>query len=131
MTTIKRILTVTALSVFLVFVVQSMPQMAQEREGDGKEFVVLTVNLDGRDTVGTVSLANMEGQDGQCAAVVNPPNKDHATKISDAQLRGNALAFKGSQYTAFEMTVVGNTAARLKFMDTPVEGNPWQLTKTE
>ncbi len=98
---------------------------------DGKEFVVLTLNQDGADIGGTVSLANMKGEDGQCATVVNPPSEEHAMKISDAQLRGTVLAFKGSQRAVFEMTIAGTEGARLKFLRTPVEDKPWELKRVK
>lgn len=149
MTKVKRAVTFSPLPVLLMFVlVQPTLQRAQEKGrdnaalkqfagawkgvcADGKEFVVLSLHLSRSDIVGTISLANMKGQDGQCDAVVNPPSPDHAMKISDAQLKGNALAFRGSQRAAFEMTVVGTESARLKFVDTPVENNPWQLTRAK
>src|SRR5260370_3522016 len=88
-----------------VFFVQPTRQMAQERGrdgaslrsfvgtwkgvcADGKEFVVLTLSQSGTDIGGTIRLANMHGEDGQCATVVNPPSEEHAMRISDAQLRG-------------------------------------------
>jgi hypothetical protein len=98
---------------------------------DGKEFVVVTLNQNGADISGTVSLGNMQGEDGQCATVVNPPSPQHAMKISDAQLRGTLLAFKGSQRAEFEMTIVDTESARLKFLRTPVEEKPWELKKAK
>lgn len=129
------------------FFVTLLPQMAQERGpdrvtvssfvgtwkgicADGKEFVILTLSQNGADIGGTVSLANMQGDEGQCATVVDPPSPEHAMKIRDAQLRGTVLAFKGSQHAEFEMTIAGTESARLKFLRTPVEDQPWELKKT-
>lgn len=52
-------------------------------------------------------------------------------KIHDVQLREKALAFKGAGQTAFEMSVIGDDAAALKFLGTPVESNPWKLKRTK
>ena len=98
---------------------------------DGKEFVILTLNQNGADIGGTISLANMTGEDGQCAMVVNPPSPEHAMRISDARLEGTVLAFKGSPRAEFEMTVSGPEGARLKFLGTPVEDKPWDLKKAK
>jgi len=98
---------------------------------DGKEFVVLTLNWDGTGLGGTIRLANMHGDGGQCATVVDPPSPEHAMKISDVQLRGKALGFRGSANAEFEMTLAGADRARLKFMGTPVEDNPWELKKAQ
>lgn len=96
---------------------------------DGKEFVVLTLNWDGAGLGGTIRLANMQGEDGQCATVVDPPSPEHAMKISDVQLRGKVLGFKGSEHAEFEMSLAGEESARLKFLGTPVEDKPWELKK--
>ena len=50
-------------------------------------------------------------------------------KIHDAQLREKSLAFKGAGQTAFEMSVVGDNEAALKFLGTPAENNPWKLSE--
>ena len=97
---------------------------------DGKPFVVLTLRITGGDVTGTISLANIKGDEGQCAGVVDPPNPNHAMKITDAQLNAKVLAFKGNQRAQFEMTLVGANGARLKFLDTPVENIPWELTRS-
>jgi hypothetical protein len=138
-----------SLSVFLtVFFVLPTRQIAQERGrdgtsltsflgtwkgvcADGKEFVVLTLNQSGTDIGGTVSLANMQGEDGQCATVVDPPSGEHAMKVRDAQLRGTVLAFKGSQHAGFEMSLAGTEGVRLKFLGTPVEDKPWELKRAK
>ena len=52
-------------------------------------------------------------------------------KISDAQLRGTVLAFKGSPPAEFEMTVIGPESAQLKFLGTPVEDKPWELKRAK
>ena len=96
---------------------------------DGAEFVVLKLSQSGNEMAGTVSIANMNGANGQCAAVIDHPTEEHAMKIHDAQLRQKALAFKGAGQTAFEMSVVGDDEATLKFLGTPVESNPWKLKR--
>jgi hypothetical protein len=99
--------------------------------GDGAEFVVLKLTQSGNEMAGIVSIANMNGADGQCAAVMDPPTEEHAMKIHDVQLREKALAFKGTGQRAFEMSVIGDDAAALKFLGTPVESNPWKLKRTK
>jgi hypothetical protein len=148
MTTRIHALTFSLPLLMAVFFGQPSPQMAQEggREGaslksfagtwrgicaDSKEFVVLTISQNGADLEGTVRLANMQGEDGQCSTVVDPPSAEHAMKISDARLRGTVLAFKGSQHAEFEMTLVGADGARLKFLGTPVEDTPWELKRAK
>lgn len=98
---------------------------------DGAEFVVLKLSQSGNEVAGTVSIANMNGANGKCAAVIDPPTEEHAMKVHDAQPRENALAFKGAGQTAFEMSVVGDDEATLKFLGTPVESNPWKLKRTK
>src|SRR5215471_4309610 len=98
---------------------------------DGAEFVVLKLSQSGNEMAGTVSIANMNGENGQCATVIDPPAGEHAMKIHEAQLREKALAFKGAGQTAFEMSVVGDDEATLKFLGTPVESNPWKLKRTK
>ena len=99
---------------------------------DGAEFLVLKVSQSGNDMAGTVSIANMNGANGgSCAAVIDPPTEEHAMKIHDAQLRGKVLAFKGAGQTAFEMSVVADNEATLRFLGTPVENNPWKLKRSK
>ena len=98
---------------------------------DGAEFLVLKLIQSGNGMAGTVSIANMNGANGRCAAVIDPPTEEHAMKIHDAQLREKALAFKGAGQTAFEMSVVGDDEATLKFLGTPVENNPWKLKRSK
>jgi hypothetical protein len=98
---------------------------------DGAEFLVLKLSQSGNEMAGTVSIANMNGANGRCAAVIDPPTAEHAMKIHDAQLRDKALAFKGAGQTTFEMSVVGDDEATLKFLGTPVENNPWKLKRTK
>jgi hypothetical protein len=98
---------------------------------DGAEFLVLKLSQSGNEMVGTVSIANMNGANGRCATVIDPPTEEHAMKIHDTQLREKALAFKGAGQTAFEMSVVGDDEAALKFLGTPVESNPWKLKRTK
>jgi hypothetical protein len=98
---------------------------------DGKDFVIVTLNQNGSDVGGTVSIANTQGQEGQCDTVLDPPSPEHAMKISSAQLRGTVLSFQTSRGPEFEMTIVGNEGALLKFLGTPVEDTPWQLKKAK
>ena len=98
---------------------------------DGAEFVVLKLTQSGNGMAGTVSIANMNGANGQCVAVMDPPTEEHAMKIHDAQLRQRALAFKGAGQTAFELSTVSDDQATLKFLGTPVENNPWKLKRTK
>jgi hypothetical protein len=125
---------------------QSSPQPVQEKDSgaslkrfvgtwkgfcaDGKEFVVLILNQAGSDIGGTISLGKFEGPEGQCTSVVDLPAEAHAMKITDAQLRGGVLAFKGRGGVEFEMTVRSDEGAQLKFLGTPVEENPWVLKKS-
>ena len=98
---------------------------------DGAEFLVLKLSQSGNEMAGTVSIANMNGANGRCAGVIDPPTEEHAMKIHDAQLREKALAFKGAGQTAFEMSVVDDDDATLKFLGTPVENNPWKLKRSK
>jgi hypothetical protein len=100
------------------------------RCADGKEFVVLILSQTGPDLAGTISLGNFEGADGQCTTVVNPPTPEHAMKVTEVKFRGAVLAFKGRQGAEFEMTVDAPNA-KLKFLGTPVENNPWQLRRAQ
>lgn len=122
---------------------QPQIQMAQDRSqesafagswkgvcADRKPFVLLTVRVTGSDVTGTISLANMKGDEGQCEMVVDLPSPDQAMKITDAQLKAKVLVFKGSGRMQFEMSLVGADGAQLKFLGTPVENNPWKLTRS-
>ena len=135
----------TKIKLFLVmtgFLLHPALQIAQQSDGgastapfvgtwkgtcaDGAEFLVLKLSQSGNEVAGTVSIANMNGGDGQCAAVIDPPTDAHAMKIHDVQLQAKTLAFKGSGRTAFEMSVVSDEEASLKFLGTPVENHPWR-----
>lgn len=96
---------------------------------DGAEYVVLKLSQSGNEMIGSVSIANMSGPNGRCVSVTDPPTDEHAMKIHDALLRGKALMFKGAGQTAFEMSIVGDEEATLKFLGTPVESNPWKLKR--
>ena len=60
---------------------------------------------------------------------------EHAQKITDVKLKDDgSLSFKGAKredgtYNEFEMKLFGGNEAKLKFMGTPVEKNPWHLFK--
>jgi hypothetical protein len=96
---------------------------------DGAEFIVLKLGPSGSEVAGTVSIANMSGPKGQCGAVIDPPTDEHAMKVHGVQLQGKTLGFKGAGQTAFEMNLVGDDNAKLKFLGTPVESNPWKLKR--
>lgn len=97
---------------------------------DGGEFVVLKLSQRGDSIAGTISIANMSGPKGRCGSVIDPPTDEHAMQIHDVQLQRKDLAFKGAGKTAFEMDAVGDDA-RLKFLGTPVESNPWKLKRVK
>lgn len=130
----------------VVFLISPAPQMAQGKRdappplssfagrwkgicADGNEFLIVTLSRNGTDIGGTVSLADIRGAEGQCATVVNPPSAEHSMQVSEAKLQGGVLAFKGSERAQFEMEIVGDGRARLKFLGTPVEDKPWELKK--
>lgn len=140
----------TKLSLFLgvtALLLHPTLQVAQQAEGsaslkpfvgtwkgtcaDGAEFIVLKLSQSGNEMAGTVSIANMNGPNGRCAAVIDPPTEEHAMRVHDARLREKALAFKGAGQTAFEMSIVGDDEATLKFLGTQVENNPWKLKRTK
>ena len=98
---------------------------------DGGEFIILKFGPSGSDLSGTVSIANMGGANGQCATVNDPPTDEHAMKLHDIQLHGKTLAFKGSGQTAFEMSILSQDEATLKFLGTPVENHPWKLKRVK
>ena len=141
----------TIVSLFLgvsALLTHTVPLVAQERPtgnevfkrfvgtwkgicADGAEFIVLKLSRDGNELAGTVTIANMNGGNGQCEAVNDPPTDEHAMKIRDVQIAGEDLAFKGSGQSSFEMSLVSHDEARLKFLGTPVEGNPWKLKRAK
>ena len=97
---------------------------------DGNPFVILSIKVSGGALAGDISIANMQGGNGQCAKVTDPPSPEHAMKIDGAKVQGNIFSFQGSQKARFEMSLVGAQTARLKFLNTPVEDTPWQLVKS-
>jgi hypothetical protein len=96
---------------------------------DGNPFVVLTLKISEGELIGEISLANMKGEDGQCAHVVNPPSPEHAKKIDGAKVRNKTFSFSGSSSMQFEMSLDGTQGARLRLLGTPVEDTPWRLRK--
>jgi hypothetical protein len=52
-------------------------------------------------------------------------------KVSAAQLQGAALAFKAGEHAQFEMTITSPDSAKLKFLGTPVEKQPWELKRSK
>ena len=98
---------------------------------DGKEFVLLDLVANGTGIGGTISLGNTGGEEGQCAYVVNPPNPQHAMKITDAAVKESTLHFRGAGRMDFEMRLKNNDQAELKFMGTPVEDHPWVLRRAK
>jgi hypothetical protein len=97
---------------------------------DGNPFVILSIKVSGRDLVGDISIANMQGGNGQCANVIDPPSPQHAMKINGAKVESNIFSFQGSPKARFEMSLVGAQTATLKFLGTPAEDTPWQLVKS-
>jgi hypothetical protein len=97
---------------------------------DGNPFVILSVKVSGGTLAGDISIANMQGGNGQCATVTDPPSPEHAMKIDGARVQGNVFSFQGSPKARFEMSLVGIQTARLKFLGTPVEDTPWKLVKS-
>ena len=71
------------------------------------------------------------GDDGACVTVVDPPSEKHELTVTDARLGGSTLTFKGSKRMEFEMSVQAADNARLKFIGTAVEDNPWKLKRTK
>ncbi|MGA2156942.1 MAG: hypothetical protein ABSH37_21230 [Bryobacteraceae bacterium] len=136
----RILLPVAALAVALPCV-----QLAQDREAgananslagtwrgicrDGSPFVILNLKISGKDVTGNIAIANMNGDAGQCVSVIDPPSPEHAMKIGDAKLEGKTLSFQGSPNARFQMSLDGTQTAKLKFLGTPVEDTPWQLTK--
>jgi hypothetical protein len=97
---------------------------------DGNPFVILSIRVSGGTLAGDISIANMQGGNGQCGTVIDPPSPEHAMKIDGAKVQGNVFSFQGSPKARFEMSLVGAQAARLKFLGTPVEDTPWKLVKS-
>ena len=97
---------------------------------DGNLFVILNLKLNDRDLVGDISIANMHGDNGQCAAVIDPPTPEHATKISNAKMEGKMLSFQASSHAHFTMSLDNPQKAQLRFLGTPVENSPWQVIRT-
>jgi len=97
---------------------------------DGNPFVILSVKVSGGTLAGDISIANMQGGNGQCATVTDPPSPEHAMKLDGAKVQGNVFSFQGSPKARFEMSLVGSQTARLKFLGTPVEDTPWELVKS-
>jgi hypothetical protein len=97
---------------------------------DGNLFAILNLKVSGSDLVGDISLANMSGENGRCAKVIDPPSPQHAMKVTGARLEGTTLSFQGSSNARFEMSLAGARTAKLIFVGTPVEELPWLLTKS-
>jgi len=54
---------------------------------DGNPFVILSIKVSGGALAGDITIANMQGGNGQCATVIDPPSPDHAMKIDGARVR--------------------------------------------
>lgn len=67
----------------------------------GKPFVILSLKVSGKDLIGEIRIANMTGDNGQCASVIDPPSPQHAMKISGARVGGKTLSFQGSPNARF------------------------------
>jgi hypothetical protein len=118
----------------------SLARFAGTWEGtcqDGRTFVVLTLQVNQNQLDGTVSIANMHGDDqGACMLVSAPPVPEHAQKISHAAIANSVLSFNGLQRpdgtsTRFELKETERDRSELKLLDTPVEKHPWQLVKVQ
>jgi len=112
---------------------QSLTDFAGTWKGicqDGNPFVILTIRVNGGTLAGDISIANMQGGNGQCATVTDPPTAEHAMKIDGAKVQGSIFSFQGSAKARFEMSLVDAQTARLKFLGTPVEDTPWKLVKS-
>src|SRR6266478_5540571 len=116
-TNARALAPVTLIILAGLVILQPQAQMAQDRSqqeaiqlfagtwkavcADGKPFVLLTLRVTGSDVTGTISIANIKGDEGQCAIVVDPPSPNHAMKVTDAQMKAKVLAFSGSQRAQF------------------------------
>jgi hypothetical protein len=104
---------------------------------DGGTFVVLDLQLNGNQLVGSVSIGNMHGDDeGACMLVTAPPVPEHAQKISDAHPEHDAVLFNGSKrpdgsFVRFELKQTAADKAELQLLGTPVEQHPWLLAKVQ
>jgi hypothetical protein len=94
---------------------------------DGNVFVILNLKVTEKDLAGDIGIANMNGDNGQCNTVIDPPGPAHAMKITGAHLDGKTLSFQGSPQARFEMSLAGDQSAKLKFLAMPVEDSPWEL----
>jgi hypothetical protein len=100
--------------------------------GDQRPFVIVRLRAEKGQIVGTVSIGNMHGNvDGGCEEVVDDPTPEHAQQIHDAKIEGSTLSFGWGTKAGrqFEMKLVGNKEAELKFLGTPAENNPWKLIR--
>ena len=104
---------------------------------DGRTFVVVTLHRNGDQLGGTVSIANMHGDDaGACMLVLAPPIPKYAQEIGEAVAKQNTLSFKGSKrpdgtFARFELKQTDSSQAQLRFLNTPVADHPWQLVKIQ
>lgn len=98
--------------------------------GDGKDFVILTLAQKDSSLAGTISLGNTRGPEGQCDTVVNPPDDQHRIDISNVKAHNDTVSFT-AKHMDFEMTITDADHAKLKFLGTPVEQEPWKLHRTE
>ena len=98
---------------------------------DGSDFVLVTLTpaADGG-LAGTVRLANMRGgDDGSCAAIVDPPSDKHALPVSDARISGSTLTFRAARRMEFALGIESAGRASLRFIGTASEENPWRLVR--
>src|SRR5579864_744076 len=61
---------------------------------DGNPFVILTIRVNGGILAGDISIANMQGGNGQCATVTDAPTAEHAMKIDGAKCKATFLVSK-------------------------------------
>jgi hypothetical protein len=74
---------------------------------DGNPFVILSLKVSGTNLTGDISMANMNGDNGQSTTVIDPPSPQHAMKISGVKVGGKTLSFEGSPKARFEMSLAG------------------------
>jgi len=119
---------------------KSGPGLAGNWEGkcqDDRTFVVLALQTAGNQFSGTVSIANMHGDDeGACMIVTAAPSPAHALKISDVVAGHETLSFRGvepsnASSVQFELKQIAPDRAELKLLHTPVEKHPWLLVRVQ
>jgi len=104
---------------------------------DGRPFVIAAFQQNGTQWQGSVSIANMHGDnEGACMLVLAAPSPEHAQQISDAVIQQSTLSFKGAKrqdgtFARFEMKLTDANHAELRLMNTPVAEHPWLLERNQ